>query len=160
MGRAERYSVSVLLLHPTHTHTCTNRETHNTLIHYLRNNSHHRGKTRRPSPSAVSILIFHNTPTPGCHLMYYQHVSMPIGHVPLCSLDHCTVRVFLIEPEMENGNSASTYCKASNVKKKKKQECLSTQHQYWKPPLVKAISLSGKHNNHIPSHDNLPHEQL
>lgn len=25
-----------------------------------------------------------------------------------------------------------------------------TQHQYQKPPLVKAISLSGKHNNHIP----------
>lgn len=35
-------------------------------------------------------------------------------------------------------------------KNKKTQDAVLTQHQYQKPPLVKAISLSGKHNNHIP----------
>lgn len=98
MRRAERYSASVLLLHPAYTRI----QKHNTLIHYLRNTSHYRGKEKRTEPLSGVHSDF-STTLP--HQAAVSHIisvcPLPIAPVRLCSLDHHPVSVFRTEREIE-----------------------------------------------------------
>lgn len=143
------------ILH-THTEMHTRARKRNTLIHYLKTTNQY-WEIRRPSLLRMSILIFHN---PRLSSVYHQLTSSPTGRIRVCSLDHRTVNVFLIEPEMEMATARMFIARQATPHQRIRQCLLTYGVNTRNPPFDERLKLNGKHNNHITSHDILPHGQL